>query len=312
LAIKMKVFDGKIIVLKGGYSNEREISLKSAENVEKALQEIGYNYSSIDCTEGFIQKIINSGADLCFNSLHGKLGEDGKIQAILENINIKYTHSNISSSVLAMNKVISKEIFKKNKIQTPNCKLFEFSNFNISELDPPFVIKPISNGSSIGIYIILNESDKIKASQDLKSWSYGNNIMIEEYIEGKELTCGIINDKVTDVMEIKTDNNFYDYATKYTQGESLHIIPAEIPKLVSEEIKKITKKCHDLLGCNGVTRTDFRLGNSKKNELTPFVLEINTHPGLTETSLIPDLALAMGISYIELINLIIKEAICRK
>jgi len=308
----VKVFDGKIIVLKGGYSSEREISLKSAENVEKALQEIGYNYNSIDCTEGFIQKLINSGADLCFNSLHGELGEDGKIQAILENLNIKYTHSNISSSLLAMNKVISKEIFKKNKIQTPKYKLFEFSNFDISEQVPPFVIKPISNGSSIGIYIILDESDKIKVSKELKNWGYGNSIMIEEYIEGKELTCGIINDQVTDVMEIKTDNNFYDYTTKYTQGESSHIIPAEITELISNEIKAITRKCHDLLECNGVTRTDFRLGNSQKNELTPFVLEINTHPGLTETSLIPDLAMAMGISYNELINLIIKEAICRR
>ena len=308
----MKVFDGKIIVLKGGYSSEREISLKSAENVEKALHEIGYNYSSIDCTDGFIQEIINSGADLCFNSLHGELGEDGKIQAILENMNIKYTHSNISSSVLAMNKVISKEIFKKNKIQTPKYKLFEFSNFDISELVPPFVIKPISNGSSIGIYIILDESDKIKVSKELKNWGYGNSIMVEEYIEGKELTCGIINDQVTDIMEIKTDNSFYDYTTKYTQGESSHIIPAEITELISNEIKEITKKCHNLLGCNGVTRTDFRLGNSQENELTPFVLEINTHPGLTETSLIPDLAQAMGISYNELINLIIKEAICRR
>ena len=303
------MFKGKIIILKGGYSHERDISLKSAENVEKALEKIGYKYDSIDCVDEFINKIINSKADLCFNALHGEFGEDGQIQAILDNLNIKYTHSGVSSSVIAMNKAISKEIFIKNNIPTPDYQLIEKQKLPSLNLKPPFVIKPVNNGSSIGIYIILNESDKIRILKELEDWQYGNYVMVEKYIKGRELTCGIISDKPTEVMEIKAKNNFYDYHTKYTKGMSNHFIPAELPKNIYDDIKEMTLDCHNLLQCDGITRTDFRL-EEDSNKL--FVLELNTHPGLTKTSLIPELAAAQGISYTDLIGFIIEEAACRE
>ena len=303
------MFKGKIIILKGGYSHERDISLKSAENVEKALEKIGYKYDSIDCVDEFINKIINSKADLCFNALHGEFGEDGQIQAILDNLNIKYTHSGVSSSVIAMNKAISKEIFIKNNIPTPDYQLIEKQKLPSLSLKPPFVIKPVNNGSSIGIYIILNESDKIRILKELEDWQYGNYVMVEKYIKGRELTCGIISDKPTEVMEIKAKNNFYDYHTKYTKGMSNHFIPAELPKNIYDDIKEMTLDCHNLLQCDGITRTDFRL---EEDSNKPFVLELNTHPGLTKTSLIPELAAAQGISYTDLIGFIIEEAACRE
>ena len=303
------MFKGKIIILKGGYSHERDISLKSAENVEKALEKIGYKYDSIDCVDEFINKIINSKADLCFNALHGEFGEDGQIQAILDNLNIKYTHSGVSSSVIAMNKAISKEIFIKNNIPTPDYQLIEKQKLPSLNLKPPFVIKPVNNGSSIGIYIILNESDKIRILKELEDWQYGNYVMVEKYIKGRELTCGIISDKPTEVMEIKAKNNFYDYHTKYTKGMSNHFIPAELPKNIYDDIKEMPLDCHNILQCDGITRTDFRL-EEDSNKL--FVLELNTHPGLTKTSLIPELAAAQGISYTDLIGFIIEEAACRE
>ena len=208
-----------------------------------------------------------------------------------------------------MNKAISKEIFIKNNIPTPDYQLIEKQKLPSLSLKPPFVIKPVNNGSSIGIYIILNESDKIRILKELEDWQYGNYVMVEKYIKGRELTCGIISDKPTEVMEIKAKNNFYDYHTKYTKGMSNHFIPAELPKNIYDDIKEMTLDCHNLLQCDGITRTDFRL---EEDSNKPFVLELNTHPGLTKTSLIPELAAAQGISYTDLIGFIIEEAACRE
>ena len=216
----MSQFRGKIAILKGGYSDEREISLKTAENVEKALEELGFNFVSIDCRDDFITQLSKSNFDLCFNALHGEFGEDGQIQALLEKIGIRYTHSGVSASILAMNKVFSKEIFLKNKIPTPDYKIKDTNKINPSDIPIPSVVKPINNGSSVGVYIILSESDKTNFLNELSNWHYGKYLMIEEYIKGRELTCGIINNKPTEIMEITSNNIFYDYETKYTEGMS--------------------------------------------------------------------------------------------
>ena len=307
----MSRFRGKIALLKGGYSDEREISLKTAENVEKALEELGFNFVSIDCRDDFITQLSKSNFDLCFNALHGEFGEDGQIQALLEKIGIRYTHSGVSASILAMNKVFSKEIFLKNKIPTPDYKIKDTNKINPSDIPIPSVVKPINNGSSVGVYIILSESDKTNFLNELSNWHYGKYLMIEEYIKGRELTCGIINNKPTEIMEITSNNIFYDYETKYTEGMSKYEIPNNLPSELYNRIKDFTLHCHNLLGCKGVTRTDFRLEKTEDNIYRPFVLEINTNPGLTKTSLIPKLAKKKGISYKELIKLIIQDALCQ-
>ena len=301
-------FKGKIAVLKGGYSDERAISLKTGENVEQALNELGLRYTSIDCKDDFLEKLISSNFDLCFNALHGEFGEDGQIQALLEEIGIKYTHSGISSSILAMNKAFSKEIFIRNDVPTPQYKMIDKDDINENDILIPSVIKPINNGSSFGVYIIMNESDKTSFLKDIKNWKYGKYLMVEKYIEGRELTCGIIADKPTEVMEIKAKNIFYDYETKYTQGMSEYILAKDIPRETYNKIQDLTINCHNLLGCKGVTRTDFRL--EEDTILSPYVLELNTNPGLTKTSLIPKLAAFQDISYNNLISLIIEDAIC--
>ena len=301
-------FKGKIAVLKGGYSDERAISLKTGENVEQALNELGLRYTSIDCKDDFLEKLISSNFDLCFNALHGEFGEDGQIQALLEEIGIKYTHSGISSSILAMNKAFSKEIFIKNDVPTPQYKMIDKDDINENDILIPSVIKPINNGSSFGVYIIMSESDKTSFLKDIKNWKYGKYLMVEKYIEGRELTCGIIADKPTEVLEIKAKNIFYDYETKYTQGMSEYILAKDIPRETYNKIQDLTINCHNLLGCKGVTRTDFRL--EEDTNLSPYVLELNTNPGLTKTSLIPKLAAFQDISYNNLISLIIEDAIC--
>ena len=273
-------FNGKIAVLKGGFSDERAISLKTSENVEQALKELGFKYTSIDCKDDFIEKLISSNFDLCFNALHGEFGEDGQIQALLEEIGIKYTHSGISSSILAMNKVFSKEIFIRNNVPTPKYKMLDKEDINENDILIPSVIKPINNGSSVGVYIILSESDKTSFLNDLKNWKYGKYIMVEKYIKGRELTCGIIYNKPTEVMEIKAKNIFYDYETKYTQGMSEYVLANDIPRKTYTKIQDLTMRCHNLLGCKGGTRTDFRLEEGEI--LSPYVLELNTNPGLTK------------------------------
>ena len=233
-------FNGKIAVLKGGFSDERAISLKTSENVEQALKELGFKYTSIDCKDDFIEKLISSNFDLCFNALHGEFGEDGQIQALLEEIGIKYTHSGISSSILAMNKVFSKEIFIRNNVPTPKYKMLDKEDINENDILIPSVIKPINNGSSVGVYIILSESDKTSFLNDLKNWKYGKYIMVEKYIKGRELTCGIIDNKPTEVMEIKAKNIFYDYETKYTQGMSEYVLANDIPRKTYTKIQDLS------------------------------------------------------------------------
>ena len=201
--------------------------------------------------------------------------------------------------------------FLKNKIPTPDYKIKDTNKINPSDIPIPSVVKPINNGSSVGVYIILSESDKTNFLNELSNWHYGKYLMIEEYIKGRELTCGIINNKPTEIMEITSNNIFYDYETKYTEGMSKYEIPNNLPSELYKRIKDFTLHCHNLLGCKGVTRTDFRLEKTEDNIYRPFVLEINTNPGLTKTSLIPKLAQKEGISYNELIKLIIQDALCQ-
>ena len=301
-----------ILVLKGGESAERLVSLESGKYIEKALNEIGYRVSSLDCKGDFVPKIISTNPDLCFNALHGPGGEDGKIQRILEEYNIPYTHSDVNSSEIAMNKAVSKNIFNRNKLLTPNFELIDVESFETFEFHYPIVIKPIGQGSSIGVYTIHGESDRVSFLKDLSCWDFGESVIVEEYIRGRELTCAVIDNKPSMVMEIKTKNNFYDYNSKYCEGGSTHLIPAPIPEKVYNQTREMTIKSHNLIGCRGVTRADFIFGRGLNEKESLYILEVNTQPGMTKTSLVPELALKQGISYVDLVNLIIKGTSCRR
>ena len=299
----------KIVILLGGESLEREISISSGENIIKSLSSQGFNAIPFDCKGDFIKNLIKIKPDVCFNALHGLGGEDGSVQSLLEKNNIPYTHSGISSSKICMNKVLSKELFLKNNINTPKYKLIKINNISNINKALPFVIKPVQEGSSNGVYVILNESDRNKLPKIKKSWIYGESVLIEDYIEGIELSCAVFNNKPTEVVEIKTKNTFYDFDAKYAPGASDHIIPANIPIEIYNLVKKIALKCHNIFGCRGVSRTDFRW-SGENNVESLFALEINTQPGMTITSLVPELLEKQGISYSDLILYLLEDASC--
>ena len=299
----------KIVILLGGESLEREISISSGENIIKSLTSQGFNAIPFDCKSDFIKKLIKIKPDVCFNALHGLGGEDGSVQSLLEKNNIPYTHSGISSSKICMNKVLSKELFLKNNINTPKYELIKINNISNLNKTLPFVIKPVQEGSSNGVYVILNESDKNKLLNIEKSWIYGESVLIEDYIEGIELSCAVFNNKPTEVVEIKTKNTFYDFDAKYEPGASDHIIPANIPIKIYNLVKKTALKCHNIFGCRGVSRTDFRW-TGENNVESLFALEINTQPGMTITSLVPELLEKQGISYSDLILYLLEDASC--
>ena len=299
----------KIVVLLGGESLEREISISSGENIIKSLSSLGFNAIPFDCKGDFIKNLIKIKPDVCFNALHGLGGEDGSVQSLLEKNNIPYTHSGISSSGICMNKVLSKELFLKNNINTPKYKLIKINNISNLSKAIPFVIKPVQEGSSNGVYVILNESDRNKLPKIKKSWIYGESVLIEDYIEGIELSCAVFNNKPTEVVEIKTKNTFYDFDAKYAPGASDHIIPANIPIEIYNLVKKTALKCHNIFGCRGVSRTDFRW-SGENNVESLFALEINTQPGMTITSLVPELLEKQGISYSDLILYLLEDASC--
>ena len=299
----------KIVILLGGESLEREISISSGENIIKSLSSQGFNAIPFDCKGDFIKNLIKIKPDVCFNALHGLGGEDGSVQSLLEKNNIPYTHSGISSSEICMNKVLSKELFLKNNVNTPKYKLIKINNISNINKALPFVIKPVQEGSSNGVYVILNESDRNKLSKIKKSWIYGESVLIEDYIEGIELSCAVFNNKPTEVVEIKTKNTFYDFDAKYEPGASDHIIPANIPIEIYNLVKKTALKCHNIFGCRGVSRTDFRW-SGENNVGSLFALEINTQPGMTITSLVPELLEKQGISYSDLILYLLEDASC--
>ena len=301
----------KIVVLLGGNSSEREISISSGKNVIKSLISKGLNIIPFDCKGDYINKLIKIQPDVCFNALHGLGGEDGLVQSLLEKNNIPYTHSGITSSKLCMNKASSKKIFVKNNINTPEYEILKIDNINDLKRTIPFVIKPIQEGSSNGVYVFFNESDRNRLLEIQNSWIYGEEVLVEDYIEGVELSCAVFDNEPSEVVEIKTKNTFYDYNAKYKSGGSDHIIPANIPNKIYNLVKKTAYDCHNLFGCRGISRTDFRWsGGSNKESL--FVLEINTQPGMTSTSLVPELLENKGISYNDLILYLLEDASCRR
>ena len=304
----------KILILAGGYSNERAISLITAKSVIKELKkDRRYKLLLIEPNGEFIKKLRKFKPDIVFNLLHGRYGEDGYIQSILESEKVKYTHSGVLSSSLAIDKEISKKIFIKNKILTPSYVKFSFkNNFNykdlIKKIDKklkfPVVLKPINEGSSVGVYI----ADKINFYKNLMKLLKFKEILIEEYIPGREIQAAILGNKKLGIIELKPKRKFYDYKAKYSAtAKTKHIIPVNISIKNYNKVNSIAMKAHKLLKCRGISRSDFRFYNNKF-----YLLELNTQPGMTSLSLVPEIARYKNINFKQLIEEIIKDASVNK
>ena len=302
----------KVMILGGGISKERLISLETARSVYNELKK-NKNYKSIivEPDSCFLKKVKFFKPDIIFNALHGQFGEDGYIQTILESQKVKYTHSGVLASAIAMDKEISKKIFLNNKILTPKYIKYYFNkkNKNIislikKKLKFPVVIKPINEGSSVNVFICTKKN----LIRNLKKLSVYNEILIEEFIPGREIQVAIMGNVKLGAIELKPRRKFYDYKAKYSvQARTKHIIPVHLDKKKIKEIMNLALKAHKLIGCKGVTRSDFKFYNGKF-----YLLEINTQPGMTNLSLVPEIAAFHGISFIRLIELILKNASTNK
>ncbi len=306
----------KIAVLLGGKSAEREISLKTGNAIINALINLGYTVKGIDTATDFIDELKVFNPDLVFIALHGPLGEDGTIQGLMEILGYPYTGCGVLSSALAMNKIYTKRLLKEANIPTARFIVIRENEFiNDKEkiinhitnnFDFPFVIKAPSQGSTIGIYFVKEKDDIVKMLKE--AFTFEKEILIEEFIKGREVTVAIMgndNLEVLPIVEIVSHTGVYDFKAKYTKGLSDHIIPARLPKDVSNTVAKLAEKTYRILGCRGFSRVDFIV----ENDSNPYVLEVNTIPGMTETSLFPDAALNAGISFEQLIEKFIQYAL---
>jgi D-alanine-D-alanine ligase len=301
-----------VALLMGGLSSEREVSLLSGEMVLEALKELDYKVTVIDPDRNIATALQEVKPDVVFNCLHGTYGEDGIISGVLELLGIPYTHSGVMSSAIALNKRMTKEIVASRGVKVPAGTILSVeevveANDNRKDVFPkPYVLKPIQQGSSIGVYIV-REGDNLRF--DHKSWSYGNEVMVEEYIHGKELSAAYFNGKAIGVLELKPKVKFLDYGAKYTAGVTDHIMPAEIPDEVYKKALKYTEVIHEALGCRTLSRCDFRYDEDKGVEGLYF-LEVNTHPGFTRYSIFPDIAKHCGITMKDIVEQLIQDAKC--
>jgi D-alanine-D-alanine ligase len=296
-----------ITVLMGGISAEREVSLKSGKACAKALKELGYNVKTLDAAGNFIHKLINNKPDKVFNALHGRFGEDGSIQGVLEHLKIPYTHSGILSSAVAMDKLTSKKIFKEANINTPKYEIIHSLNdFNRSSIQYPKVIKPNNEGSSVDVYVLNKKKNKNKnlINKLLKKYSF---LILEKYIPGREIQVAVMGDKAIGAIEIIPSRLFYDYTAKYSStAKTKHIIPVTMNKKDYHDILKVALYAHKVLGCKGITRSDFRFNEKDKKKI--YILETNTQPGMTNLSLVPEIANYYGLTFNKLVKWIIEDA----
>ena len=297
----------KILVIMGGLSDEREISFLSGKACVRALRKKKYKVKVLDPKGNFISEIRKIKPEIVFNALHGRFGEDGYIQSILESEKIKYTHSGVLASSIAIDKEISKGIFIKKKINTPKFFVYDykgtsniFTLIKKTKINFPVVIKPINEGSSIGVYICTKKN----LNKNLKKLKKHSRILVEQYIPGREIQVAVMNNKALGAIELKPKRKFYDYYAKYSsRAKTRHIMPAPLTSKKYKEVLRIAKKAHLLLGCKGITRSDFRYFNNNF-----FLLEVNTQPGMTNLSLVPEIAAYKGIKFENLVEWMIKDA----
>ncbi|MFQ5764805.1 MAG: D-alanine--D-alanine ligase [Rhodospirillales bacterium] len=293
-------------VLMGGWSAEREVSLVSGAAVAKSLADAGLEVTPIDVQRdlGAMMTRLYPRPDAIFNALHGRFGEDGCVQGLLDILDIPYTHSGLLASALAMNKPMAKRLFADAGIPVAEHRSVGRDEIMAGDVMPrPYVIKPLNEGSSVGVRIVLEGDDEMLAGDS--GWPYGEQVMVEAFIPGRELTVSVMGEKALAVTEITTDRGFYDYDAKYADGGSIHVLPAEIDKDAYDEAMRLAVLAHRTLGCRGVSRADIRYDGKDL-----FLLEINTQPGMTPTSLVPEQAAHAGMSFQDLVMWMVDNAEC--
>lgn len=297
-----------VAVVMGGWSPEREVSLSSGRGCADALRGEGYRVTEVDAGRNLAEQLALIKPDVAFNALHGPWGEDGCVQGIFEVMGLPYTHSGVLASALAMDKQQSKAVFQAAGLPVAESKLVsreEAARGHV--MDTPYVIKPHNQGSSVGVFIVRQGENRPPKELSSPKWDLGETVMVERYIPGRELTCAMIGERVSDVTEITSNANFYDYEAKYSQGGSVHVVPARLTSAIYKRVQDVTRAAHDSLGCRGVTRSDFRF-DEEKGEI--ILLEVNTQPGMTPTSLVPELAAHAGMSYGALVRWMVEDASC--
>lgn len=300
-----------VAVLMGGWSNERTVSLMSGNGVADALEKVGYRVTRVDMDRNIATTLANLKPDVVFNALHGVPGEDGSVQGMLDLMGIKYTHSNMVSSVIAIDKELTKQRLVPNGIPMPKGTIVEsVTLFDGDPLPRPYVLKPVNEGSSVGVAIVTDDSNYGNPiARDAKGpWQEFPSLLAEPFIKGRELTVAVLNEKALCVTELVPKSGFYDFDAKYTDGMTEHVCPAIIPQDICDYMMELALSCHQLLGCKGASRTDFRWDDELGRDGV-FVLETNTQPGMTPLSLVPEQAKQIGISYEQLVDIIVKEAL---
>lgn len=296
-----------VAVLMGGWSAERDVSLRSGKACAEALGRRGYKVTPIDVGRDIAAALTAAKPDVALNVLHGRPGEDGTLQGLLEILGIPYTHSGVLASALAMQKDIAKVLFGAAGVPVAEDRVvsrLEAAKAHV--MAPPYVIKPVAEGSSVGVFIVTEEHPHPPQELYRDDWPFGDRVMVECYIPGKELTCAVLGDRALDVIEIVPATRFYDYEAKYAAGGSRHLLPAPILPNVYQEVRRLSLAAHSALGCRGVSRADFRYDDRGTGKL--ICLEVNTQPGMTETSLVPELAAYAGITFDELVQWMVEDA----
>ena len=301
-----------VAVLMGGWSSEREVSLNSGNACAGALESVGYRVTRVDVDRNVSATLGALRPDVAFNALHGPYGEDGTIQGILEVLGIPYTHSGVLSSALAMNKHMAKIVMSAAGIPVPTGMTVDRREAAKAHVfEPPYVLKPVAEGSSYGVFIVEVGANAPPAELSSPDWTYGETLLAEKFVHGRELTCAVMGDRALDVIDIRAaDGGWYDYHAKYSKGGSIHILPAELKGNIYQRIQELSLMAHKALGCRGVSRADLRYDDRPGGTGELVVLEVNTQPGMTETSLVPELAAHAGMSFGELVRWMVEDASC--
>lgn len=300
-----------VAVLMGGWSNERPVSLMSGNGVADALERAGYEVTRIDMERDIASKLAAVKPDVVFNALHGTPGEDGTVQGMMDLMGIKYTHSGLATSVIAIDKQLTKQMLIPQGIRMPGGHVVKSHSLHLGDpLPRPYVVKPINEGSSVGVAIVTSEGNYGNPiAPDVEGpWRHFEELLAEPFIRGRELTVAVLGDRALGVTELQPKSGFYDFDAKYTDGLTDHIFPANVPDDIAEAMKEMALTAHRVLGCKGVSRSDFRWDDEKGIEGI-YLLEVNTQPGMTPLSLVPEQANHCGISYDQLVDMIVTEAL---
>jgi len=303
-----------VAVLLGGFSSERPVSLSSGNACADALEAEGFRVTRVDVGRDVAQVLKDLRPDVAFNALHGPFGEDGTIQGILEFLEIPYTHSGVLASALSMHKVKAKALARLAGVPVLESRVADRRDVaRAHPIEPPYVVKPIAEGSSFGVVIVREGRSHPPQELGTADWRFGDEVLVERFVPGRELTCAVMGDVALPVCEITTEGNaFYDYDSKYLPGGSQHVIPARIPAGVARRVQEHALAAHRAMGCRGVSRSDFRFDDRGGENGELVWLEINTQPGMTATSLVPDIARAAGHSFGELLSWMVRDASCKR